>query len=122
MDVGRALIRIVKCSHPHKAYGFSGTRIVAPKRDVALRAARDLLALSAVGRRQHDLWGSGQELDPVCFDHRIDDERRAGLPLAPPAMTAVYEQGFACHPIANVATRAMSCQTCVAHRRNLYTS
>src|SRR5262249_20593923 len=69
-----------------------GARIVAPERDAALRAARDLLSLAAVRGRVHDLGLAAQELHALGFDHGLEREGRDGFALTPAAVTAMDEQ------------------------------
>jgi hypothetical protein len=66
--------------------------VVAPNRDMAPRAARDLLTLATLGRRLDDLDVPFQQLHTVGLDERVEGERGSGFSLAPAAMAAVNEQ------------------------------
>ena len=47
---------------------------------------------------------SAQQLDPVGFDQRIDDEGRTCLPLTPAAVTTMDEHRECVHAVAHAAT------------------
>ena len=106
MDVGRQAVRLVERADAHEAHRVAGAGVVAPQRDAALRAARDLLALAAVRRRVDDVGLAVQQAHAVGLDHRVERERRAGLALAPAAMAAVHEQRLARHAVAHRAAGA----------------
>src|SRR5581483_10920517 len=99
MDVGRTLARVVHGADAQEANRGAGLRIVAPKRDLAFRAARDALALAACGWRVDDL-GLGLEMhDAVRFIQRIPRMRRPRFALAPGAVAGVDDQRFAVEPV-----------------------
>jgi len=110
VDVRRQPVGLVERAHAHEADGIAGPRVVAPQRNAAGGAARDLLAATAVGRRQHDVRFAAHELDAVGLDHRVQRERRARLALAPAAMTAMHEQRPGRHPVAHAAAIASAFQ------------
>src|SRR4029453_6617655 len=76
--------------------------------DAAHGAADDLLPLAAVRRRVHYFRRSAEQSEPVGLDHRVDDERAAGLALAPATMAAVHEDRPAGHPVADGAAGAVT--------------
>ena len=106
MDVRRQAIRLIQRTDPNKADRIPRPGIIAPQRDMAHRAAADLLALAAVGRRIDDFHFALQQHHPGGFDHGVERKRRPGLPLAPAAMAAVHEQRLAGHAVAHRAAGA----------------
>src|SRR5690606_33135830 len=92
---------LVERAHAHEADRVAGARVAAPDRDAALRAARDHLALAALGWREHDFRLFGERDDPIGLDQRIERERGAALALAPAAVAAVDEQRRALEAIAD---------------------
>src|SRR3546814_1255823 len=80
--------------------------VIAPQRDAADAAARDLLPLAAVRRRQDGLGRALQGDDAIGLDHRVERESGTGLALAPAAMTAMDEQGAAGHAVTHGAAGA----------------
>src|SRR6185312_1708245 len=124
VDVGRETIGIVQRAHAHEADRVAGTAVVTPQRDAAVRAAGDLLASAAVGRRRHPFGFAGQQEHPFRLDHRVERERAAGFALAPAAMAAVHEQRRGGQAIAHRATVAAAVENmdgCIVHRNSLRT-
>src|ERR1019366_119171 len=78
----------------------------APKRDAAGRASGNLLPLAAQARRGDNHNFTGQYLDAIRFDHRVERERRSGLTLAPATMAAMNKKRPAAHAIAYMAAGA----------------
>src|SRR5262245_13757207 len=74
---------------------------MAPHCDAAVRAARDLLAVAAVGRRVDQLGRIAEHADAIHLDHRVERERRTGLALAPAAVAAMDEQRPRLHAVAH---------------------
>src|SRR5438477_579011 len=72
---------------------------MAPDREAAFWAARDLLTLAAVGRCIDELGLACDERQTIRLDHRIQGERGAGLALAPAAVAAVHEERLRLHAI-----------------------
>ena len=68
------------------------------------------LALSALAGGEDHLRRAALDHHPAGFDHGVERERGAGLALAPPAVTAVHEEGAAGHPIPDGCARAMPCE------------
>lgn len=106
VDVGRQAVGIVERADAHEAHGVAGTAIVAPHRDAARGAAPDLLAAAARRRRHHRLRLAAQQLDAIGLDHGVERECRAGLALAPAAVTAMHEQRLCRHAISDLPAGA----------------
>src|SRR5512132_906571 len=106
MDVRRQAIGIVERADAHEAHDVAAPAVIAPERDVAFRAARDLLADAAVRRRVHDDRLAVHELHALGFDQGIEREGRAALALAPAAVAAMHEHGLAEQAIAHAAAVA----------------
>src|ERR1019366_5812639 len=106
LNVGRHSIWLVEGSHSHEAYGIPCAPVVAPKRDAAGRAYGNLLPLAAQARRGDNHNFTGQYLDAIRFDHRVERERRSGLMLAPATMAAMNKKRPAAHAIAYMAAGA----------------
>src|SRR3546814_20539511 len=87
MDVGREGRRIVERSDADEGRAPSRRRIMTPQGDAADRTARDFLSLAAF-RRGRNIIGRPYDLQPVAFDHRVDNKGAAGLELAPTTMAA----------------------------------
>lgn len=108
MHVGRHEGRIVERAHPQETLVFAEVvdQVVAPQRDLALRAARNALPTSAgrVSRKFLDL--AGQENDAIGFDERVDRVGAAGLPLTIVAVARVHNHRFGGHAVAHRATGA----------------
>ena len=103
MDVGRQAVRLVECTHAHEADRVSSPSIVAPQREVAGRAAQDLLPLPLfVGVTITDGLPATRS-DAIRFNHRVERERCAGLALTPSAVAAVHEQRSVDQSIANLS-------------------
>jgi hypothetical protein len=99
VNVRRQAVRLQQGSYPYETYGIAGAGIVAPQCYAAGRAASYLLPTAAVRGCQDDLGRTGQQLDTLGLDQCVDDKRRSGLTLAPPAVAAVNEQRPAGQPI-----------------------
>src|SRR6185437_9437915 len=106
VDVGREAIGVVERADTHERKQRACARIVAPQCDAAMRAARDVLSLAAVGRRHYLFRRAVRQLHGFGFDQRVQHERAAGFALAPAAMTAVHEQRRANEPVADDAAIA----------------
>src|SRR5688572_30161941 len=91
VDVRRQAIGLVERSDPYEADGIAGAGVVAPDGNAAPGAARDLLPLAAVGGRVDDFHLSGEKLNAISFDERVQGERRTCFALAPTAVAAVDE-------------------------------
>ena len=66
--------------------------VIAPHSDITSWATGNPLALTA-GRVNHFSFDFAfQEFDIICHEQGIDCKRRARLPLAPEAMTAMHYQ------------------------------
>src|SRR5262245_8448491 len=106
MDVRRTLGGIIHRADPDDADRGSGSRIVAPDRDFAIRTARDALAFAAGGWRVDDLRFGVEVLDPIRLIHRIECVRGAGLALAPRTMAGVHDQRPAVKAITDMSAGA----------------
>src|SRR5258708_283192 len=106
MNVRRQPIGLVERADADKFHSVAGARVMAPDRDVTLRAARDLLSLAAVRRRCDDFDVALEQRDAIAFDHRIERERGSGLALAPAEMTAMHEHRVRRHAVAHAAAGA----------------
>ena len=104
--IGWQVIWRVKRADANESDDGARTRIVAPYRHPAFWAACDLLPLPAVRGRVDDLRLRTQMNYVICFDHGIQCERRTALPLAPTTMTAMDEQRWLNHTIADHAAIA----------------
>src|SRR5262249_45792943 len=107
MGIGRwALARIVHGADADEAHRGARARIVAPDRDLAVRATRNALALAAGRGRVDDLRLGDEMLDPVELVQRIKRVHGAGLALAPGAVAGMHDHRLAVQPIANVSAGA----------------
>src|SRR6185437_14391815 len=68
VDVGREAIGIVQRTDAHEGELRTRARIVAPQRDAALRAARDVLAVATRRWRHHHYGFAVRQLDAFGFD------------------------------------------------------
>jgi hypothetical protein len=85
-DVGRIIQRA--CAHePH-----AGSTVLAEDCDLAARAAEDSLRAAIVTRHVDWLRSNREDVNALCLDQQIDDERAAGLALTVEAMAAMDEQ------------------------------
>src|ERR1700676_707729 len=98
MNVGRQTRGFIERANADKANGFAGAGIVAPYGDFAFWTPRYPLALAAVGPRVDGLDVARQQLHSIRFDHGVEGERGTRLSLAPAAVAAVSEKGFAGTP------------------------
>src|SRR5690606_38267743 len=99
-------IRAVECTYSDEPDDRPCAEVVAPDGDLADRAAGNLLACTTLGRCIDDLRLDAEALDPIGFNHGIQDERRTGFTLTPATVTAVNNQGCRLHTVANGATGA----------------
>src|SRR5882672_7742304 len=106
MDIRRTQARIVHGADAHEAHGRTSFRIIAPDRDLADRAARDALALAARRRRVDQLGLRLEMFDAIRLVDRVQRMHRAGLALAPGAMTGMHDQRLAAQAIADVPAGA----------------
>ena len=118
VDVGRKVVRRVERAHADEAQ-LRIAAVVAPQRDAAGRAARDALALAAVGRRVDEVGRPAQQLHAVGLDQRVERERRARLALAPAAVAAVHVHGPRMQPVAHGTAAATPIEGLVAHGEEL---
>jgi dihydrolipoamide dehydrogenase len=119
VDAGRQQIGIVERADANEPHRGARPGVVAPHRDTARRAAKDLLSLAAVRRRVHHFRLALGEDHALGLDHRVQREGRAALPLAPAAVAAVDEEGLARHAVAHGAAVAAALQVPVlAHLAN----
>jgi hypothetical protein len=111
-------IRVVKRADSHEFGYESGAAVVTPHRDLATRAAGDLLPSSTQRRGIHQLRIRTLGKDPLRFDHRIKGKRRPGFTLAPSTVAAMNYQGCRCHAVSNGAAVAATVDgkvNCVLH-------
>ena len=94
MYVRRWLIRDIEGANPDKPDSFPDAphEVIAPDSDITFWATGNPLALTA-GRVNHFSFDFAfQEFDIICHEQGIDCKSRAGLALAPEAMTAMHYQ------------------------------
>ena len=106
MNVGRKRSGFVQSPDADEVQRVPGTGIIAPHGDETFGASGDSLTLAAIGRGIDDNDLACQDLHTIRLDHRIQRKGRPGFPLAPTAMAAVNNQGFARHAISNLAAGA----------------
>jgi hypothetical protein len=113
VNIGRQPIGFVERANSHESHHRACTGIVAPDRDAASRAARDLLAEAACRRRVDDFGLCSKVDDAIGFDHRVQREGRPRLTLAPAAMAAVDEERPTEHAIPDLAAVAAPFERCI---------
>src|SRR5262245_21965366 len=92
VDVGWTEIWVVHGADADEPDGGTCLRVVAPNRDMAGRAAGNLLTL-ATRRRRHDDFGLiGSVHDTIGLIERVQSMRGSGLALAPTAMAGMDNQ------------------------------
>jgi len=74
MDIGRQAVGLVERADAHEADRLPGSRVVAPKRDAAFRAARDPLPLAARCRNIGRLGFALHKHDAVGLDQGVERE------------------------------------------------
>jgi hypothetical protein len=94
-------VRVVQGADPDEFDQRSETRIRAPDRDPAFRAASDKLTTSALGRRVNELRFRAELSDSIRLDQGIECERSAGLSLAPATMTTVHDEWSRFDPVSD---------------------
>src|SRR5271166_4152058 len=113
VDVRWQRLGLVERADPDEAQ-LPTAAVVAPDRDLAVRAAVDGLRRSAFGGDRNRLRLAREPLDTIRLDQRVDDEGAAGLPLAFPAVAAVDEHRLRLEPVSHPAAGAAAFQ--FAHR------
>jgi hypothetical protein len=106
MDVRPQTIGLVERSDPYEADGIAGAGVVAPDGNATPGAARNLLPLAAVDGVSMTSDLSGEKLNAISLDERVQGERSACLALAPAAVATVNEQRPRRQAIAYEATGA----------------
>src|SRR5215469_10430860 len=92
VDVGWTEIWVVHGADADEPDSGTCLRVVAPNRDIAGRAAGNLLTL-ATRRRRHDDFGlTGGVHDTIGLIERVESMRGPGLALAPTAMVSMDNQ------------------------------
>jgi hypothetical protein len=92
VDVWRTEIRVVHRADANEPNGGTGLRIVAPNRNRAGRAARDVLALAARRGRHDDFRLTSGVHDAIGFIESVERMRCSGLALTPSAMASMNNQ------------------------------
>src|SRR5262249_7998898 len=104
VNVGRKSVWLVERPHANEMERVTCASIVAPHRDLALRAAMEFVALAAFARRGHDLGPLALDHHARRFNQGIERKGRARLTLTPTTMTTMNDERLGRHPIANGAT------------------
>ena len=95
------------CFCPYEpANGGTGLRVVTPNRNLARRAASNLLTLAARRGRPDEFGFTGRVYDTIGFIESVERMRGAGLTLAPTAMASMNNQWPSNQPISDLSACA----------------
>src|SRR6516225_1778392 len=105
-------IRVVHGPDADEPNGGTGLRVVAPNRNLARRAARNLLTLAARRGRPDEFGFTGRVYDTIGFVESVERMRGAGLTLAPTAMASMNNQWPSNQPISDLSACASAFHVC----------
>ena len=106
MNVRWTEIRVVHGTDADESNGGTGLRVVTPNRNLAPRAASNLLTLAARRGRPGEIGFTGRVYDTIGFIESVERVRGPGLALAPTAMAGMDDQRRSDQAISDLPARA----------------
>ena len=110
-------IRVVHGTDADEPSGGTGLRVVTPNRNLARRAASNLLTLAARRRRRDEFGFTGRVYDTIGFIESVERMRGAGLTLAPTAMASMNNQWSSNQPISDLSACASTFHVWLHHQQ-----